>query len=61
MSLFQKNKKTKNIFRLQEYSTRFFEFVKSGILILEAKGGISCDIQNTNTYFNMDSKTVKEV
>lgn len=25
----------------------FFCFEKSGILILEAKGGISCDIYNT--------------
>ncbi len=43
MSLFQKNKKTKNIFRLQEYSTRFFEFIKSGIIIMNQIGGVSME------------------
>lgn len=60
MSLFQKNKKQGYIICIQEFSTRFFCFGKSGILNIEEKGGISCEIQNTITYFNMDSKTVKE-
>lgn len=44
---FKKIKKTKNIFAYMDSQHDFFCFEKSGILILEAKGGISCDIYNT--------------